>query len=366
MGLFDWLFRPDKPTPGPRTGPDGGSAPPRTPASVPSPPPSTPADPASEPPSVEDAPPEWASFFGSAARFEKFDHAVRACLRARGRRALIAEDALRVVPAPGATEPSPDHARGEFGLTNLAQLCARSPDDRWDEIITTHFNNLEAIDRGDGLPDLSTFQNAAPLLGVRLWPAELDEVRRLSVWREDLPGLLTSLCADSPTSILTVSRQALEKWGVTEQEAFDRALANLDTLAPVRTHTVEMLPGQTLHEIAGESFFSCAWALRLADRPELAGPYGAFFSVPTRHRVIVMPFVGIVSLQALAALMQAVTAMSRDGPGTVSARLYWLRPDDAGILEVPYSIEGGAMNVTPPDELVEVMNELPDEPDQGS
>lgn len=148
---------------------------------------------------------------------------------------------------------------------------------------------------------------------------------------------------------------------MSETKVFDRALRNLETLAPVRTHTVEMMPGQVLHEIAGESFFSCAWALKLQDRADLIGPYGSFFSVPTRHRVIVMPFVGLVSLQALAGLMQAVSAMSRDGPGTVSARLYWLRPSNAGVLEVPYSIDGAQMNVTPPEELVEVMNSLPEE-----
>jgi hypothetical protein len=90
-----------------------------------------------------------------------------------------------------------------------------------------------------------SWEDAAPLLLVRLRPRTFTTVTRLRFALEGFEGpfpegpsrpisedLQLELVLDMPRSIMSLSRDQLEKWGVSEEEAFDIAVANLMRTAP--------------------------------------------------------------------------------------------------------------------------------------
>lgn len=297
----------------------------------------------------QDPAPEWASFFGTAERWDAFDSEVRASLKRLGYKAFISETTLRIV---GPNAPS----ESTFGLLNLAQTCGQSPRQDWSKIIDSHFANMvRALDRSksDFVP---AFESVRESICVRLWDEADVPVRDVSICRTDLPGLLSVIVLDSPESIQTVRRDVAASWGVGDEELFAIAMANLERLAPVQRQEVDVGGGQRIIELFGESFFSASWALRIDETPEVFGPHGVFFATPTRHRLLTMPFTDLQSLQAMAMLMHAATGMAQAGPGTISPRVYWR--STRGVVEIPYAFGENRLDITPPDLLVELMEKL--------
>ena len=56
----------------------------------------------------------------------------------------------------------------------------------------------------------------------------------------------------------------------------------------------------------------------------------------------------------LADLIAIAYGACRDGPGSVTHRVYWVR--DGDWLEIPYEIDDGSLNVHAPEELIETLN----------
>lgn len=307
------------------------------------------------PPEPSSPPPEWAAFFRTGERYERFESVVRSYFKGRGKRALIIDGQLRVGNAPGSPR---DKAAGEqtFGLGNLAQVCAISPEAEWAATVALHFERMARSFDENSLPSAVPFEEARDRLGVRLWDMPNQLLTDLAVWREEIPGLASVLFIDSPESITTVRREDAVKWGKSDDELFETALANLPTLAPLQRTSFELPEGHTLNEFLGESPFSCSFALLLDGADEVGGPHGFFFSVPSRHRVLTMAFLGIKSLHVLSNFMSLTQNLEREGPGSISARVYWRH--EGVTLEVPYALDGDRLSVTPPGRLVEYLNEL--------
>lgn len=253
----------------------------------------------------------------------------------------------------------------QFGLGNLAQLCAHYEEAEWPSIVQQHFDGIVKSMRthrrdGDAVRALHTVRDK---LAVRLWEvSDLPEKTAAeTLSREDIPGLVTVLCVDYPDSIATVRRDEAAGWGLTEDELFEIAIANSMRLAEPEAAVHDVGEGDTLVMYSGESFYVSSTILRFAEvgDGEGIGEHGAFIAVPPRNVVIAMPFTGIGSLQALGKLMQITTGMHHDGPGPVTRRVYWWH--DGVWDEVTYEVAEGRLNVKPSDALVEKMNRLAEE-----
>lgn len=328
MGLFDRFFR--------RTKPNKQDAEP-------------------QPLEASTPPPEWAAFFGTGERYERFEGVVRSYFKGRGKRALIIDGMLRVGNAPGTPRDAASKDQS-FGLGNLAQVCAISPETEWAGTVAAHFERMERSFAADDLPSAVPFEEARERLGVRLWDMPNQLLTDLAVWREEIPGLASVLFIDSPESITTVRREDAAKWGRSDDELFEIALANLPTLAPMKRTSFDMPEGHELTEFLGESPFTCSFALLLDGADGVAGPHGFFFAVPSRHRVLTLAFLGMKTLPVLSNFMSLTKNLEREGPGSISPRVYWRH--EGVTVEVPYRIEGDKLSVTPPGRLIEYLNEL--------
>lgn len=302
--------------------------------------------------SIDERLPDWADFFGSRVRMERFEDAVRADFKSRG--VAVTVDDGYVVPGDGEER--------RFGLSNLGQQCAQDKETEWPRLIREHFALIEAMPASDAELErrIGDFGAVRGALVVRLWEAETASVASLpAVKREVAPGLVAVLCLDLPDAIRTLKPEEVAAWDRSHASLFDEAQDNMERMSGARVEKVDLREGRTVFSVDGESFYIAPLALRLERFPETIGTYGTFVALPTRQCLLAVPFNDVSVLGSLSDMMFIASGMYRDGPGSVTARVYWVR--DGAWADVPYEVKDGAMHVTPPEELVEALNEAPEE-----
>jgi hypothetical protein len=284
--------------------------------------------------------PEWAGFFGSAADLERFEKAVEKDFKGRGMRVAI-EDG-RVIPVKPPSQQ-------QWGLSNVGQRCASAKPAEWAAIIAGHFDTILSTPREEEL----SLSEAAPRLMVRLWD-ELDlDAKIRCVSREDIPGLRTVLCIDSETSIKSVSTDQMSEWGAGADELFLQALLNVRER--VRPSVSSLGPELDALLISSEeSFYTAALALEMERLDAHLGKHGAIVGLPTRDAILLAPFNNAGVVQSINNVIAITAGAYRDGPGSVSPRVYWYA--DGQWVEIPYEATDGGLRVSPPEDLLAVLN----------
>jgi hypothetical protein len=303
-----------------------------------------------------DPAPEWASFF-SGAEYRAFLAAVDADLRRRGRTFRI-DDGVVLLDEPGADEPS------QLGLSNLAQHCRGTHQDDWPRVIADHFTNVfQTVGRDlDALA--ADYDQVAPILRVRLMPdesmggVELPE----SVLRAGEPGYVEVLVYDFPDSTASVHRDHLAAWPVDRDGAWAQALDNLTSEPdPIRDEVAS--PDARFTMWYGDSFYVATRLLRLASMLP-PGTVDAIAAVPNRHTLLVHVIEDATVVESIKAMQRATVDLFRDGPGSISDRLYWWHAGTlAGWRQVG---EGRRAEIQPPDGLVEVLMAASERPPRAS
>jgi len=306
-------------------------------------------------PAAPEPPPNWAAYFNSSDRYERFESAVRNFFKSQGVKVLITDGVILIPP-----EVSKNHPWGkEMGLTNLGQICAQADESKWPQLISDHFARLgrghEEIKELEALD--SDFDQIAPHLSVRLYePGDVKKVLDAAVWREDIPGLATMLCLDMPDSIHTVTLERAKKWGPSGADLFDIAIANLERLIDAEPQKTEIDENISIWMMGGDSLYNASLLL-LPERLEgVTGKHGGFISAPTRHLTLAIPFDDASALNAVAALIHFTVNFERDGPGSLSRRVWWHRGTER--IELPYEITDKGIEVHPTPDFVKIMEEL--------
>lgn len=310
--------------------------------------------------------PDWALPLGSVDRLNRFEFEVLGFFAAHG---------MEVVMADGVVTPSGVTARGmreqQWGLGNLLQVCARGPEARWPEMIRSHFTTLLNAQRAAQETELESidYSMVADRLAVRLWEEDAlggatgaggsAAIGRM-VRREDIPGLLTVLSMDMPQAVRTVPGPEADLWGRSHEELFARAIANLERMTDPKIEAHEIGDGGTVVSMLGESHFIASLALTIERFPELIGKHGVFIGLPTRHVLLAAPFGGVDALKSLQHLILITQKWYGDGPGSLSPRVWWCRVENGAPMwrEIRCEVDGQMLNVTPPEELVELLEEL--------
>ena len=86
------------------------------------------------------------------------------------------------------------------------------------------------------------------------------------------------------------------------------------------------------------------------------GAHGSLVGVPHRHAVFIYPINDLKVVTVMQALAYAVHGMYTEGPGSISAKLYWY--DGQKFTDIPYSFSETKIDFTPPDAFIEMLNEL--------
>lgn len=291
----------------------------------------------------------WAPFF-SPGRQAAFEQEVR---RYFDERAIPHRMADGVVYRERAgQEPS------QLGLSNLAQVCNQASPAEWPAIISRHFDTLAQVEREtdelqEKLHDLSRVRDR---LMVRLTAKEDIPPEAELVSREDLPGILTYLALDLPTSVRSIHRADADAWGRTTEELFNIALENVRQQCRPEIRQVDMGDGILCEVMAGDSFFVASHALLLHEYPQCLGMRGALVAIPTRHSMLAYPINDMGVLKAVQALIAVAQGMAKDGPGSITARLFWYH---GGVFtDLPYRVERKKLQFHPPNEFVAMLNGL--------
>lgn len=297
--------------------------------------------------------PAWAAFF-THAQFDRFLDTVRLYFTSRHIDAHVDDGLVR---CPGHPEMP-----GEMGLANLAQVCHRADAAEWETIVAGHFGSLRKArhEHDDLEPHLADFSRVQDLLGVRIGSAESlgPHVSKL-ITRDDLPGTYSFLVLDLPNAIYSVPPERAAKWGKSPDELFGIGLANLRTLPSPDVEHVEVDEGVELFALTASHFFAATHVLTLYAHPQCIGPHGSLVAIPHRHLLLCHPIHTIDSAMAVHRIGLLASQMEREGPGSITARIYYRYPDGR-FLDLPYEMTDDQFIFRPPDEFMTVLNGLPE------
>jgi hypothetical protein len=299
--------------------------------------------------------PEWADFF-TPAQWRRFLAEVDRYFRAR-RRPYRMEDGVVYV--------SGDEEEQQRGLGNLAQYCHATTPDQWAEVIARHFDGIEAgraeIDAVE--QDLYDFGLVRAKLHVRLAGEDALPLEML-VHRQDLPGTVSYLVLDLPTTIRTVSPEEAQMWARTTENLFDIALDNVEAAAMPDWSEQSLEGGLPLQALLGDSFFVASLALRLENYPQCLGRGGALVAIPHRHCLLSHPINHVAAVQAVHQLALITQGMYKEGPGSISPSVYWYFAGQ--FHEIPVQISESQVLVRPPPAFLDMLNDLAGEQDEDN
>ena len=187
--------------------------------------------------------------------------------------------------------------------------------------------------------DTSDFASVEPHLRARLQSDALksmrgpkgEEVELGFVYREDLPGTITTLELDMPSSFRSVSREEAQAWGKEDDELFAVALANVAAKHPLGEPEEVDVEGTKVPVYGGSPYVS-AHALLIDQHERLHGPAGTIFALPHRDAFLAMPREELPEepealIQTLGAPLVVAAALFEQGQRPLRAEVYLRDPE---------------------------------------
>ena len=245
-----------------------------------------------------------------------------------------------------------------FGLQNIAQICQQADRDEWRDLITAHFDSIfEVKDEDNALRvQMDDFHRLKSQLRARLYPVDIVNHATEIIQRPGPEGTLEVLALDLPTTVRTVSRSEADAWGLDVDDLFDIGRQNLKATGMLKGNTIQLEQGTALTVYTGDPFYAASHALIIDDYIQNRSAHGVLVGVPKRDILIMHLIQNIGAMEAAGAMLQVIVGMHRDGPGSISPNLYWYH--DGDFLALPYELEDQSLKFLPPDEFVELMDEL--------
>ena len=296
----------------------------------------------------KDMPPTWAGFF-TLEQYALFLSTVIERLRGWGISAEI-DDGMVLLPDDGQ----------QMGLQNLAQICNRHDEDEWPDIIGEHFGRvLEVLKQGgNAIWREAPFASIRGQLALRLQPESLleSEAGEHLVYRYHLPGTVTMLVLDLPTTIASVTWEMVGNWGRSADDLFEIALENVRKMPEPTIDSIETGSGVDVITFVGDDFFVASNVLLLDKYPECIGAGGTLVIVPHRHTMMCYPIYDTEVVSAISTLLPTAYGMFNEGPGSISPNLYWY--DGEAFIDLPYTVVDMQLNFEPPAPFVSLLEKL--------
>src|SRR3954447_620480 len=258
--------------------------------------------------------PNWDPF-ATEADWQEFEAVVRADVEPRGwdtseiREGIVADRDVR------------------FGLQNLAQKCRAEPRESWPQIVRDHFDSLFAP--GNTLESLTPDQASAALRARLLEDDFMAHVDWEPVTRRVAEDLQLVLAYDLPDQVVIAARERLMELG-DEPELWERAIAQTRAEPGIQIERIEVQANDQLDRVplwtvVGDSFFTAAHALWADELDPPTAALGTLVAVPNRHVVLAHPIRDDSVIGVLSHMISLAARFHREGPGSISSDLYWLR-----------------------------------------
>ncbi|MDZ4818192.1 MAG: hypothetical protein SGJ20_04380 [Planctomycetota bacterium] len=292
--------------------------------------------------------PSWAPFF-TDQQWDQFIFEVKVYFANRSLPIEIEQGVVKVRTA--------EREVHQLGLSNLAQMCHAAERGEWSAIVSRHFEMLERSQEEvkAAEEDIFDFGLTRDKLHVRI--SDEDSIPEdLVVHRQDLPGTLSYLVLDLPSSVLNVKPIDAEMWGRSVDELFETAINNVQTNCKPQISEQVLQGGVKITALLGDSFFVASLALRLEKYSRCVGTYGSLVAIPHRHCLLAYRIESLEVVSVVSTLGIIARGMCEEGPGSISPRLYWYR--DGQFMDLPYEIEDDSFMFRPPEAFVELLEEL--------
>ncbi|MCC6682344.1 MAG: hypothetical protein IT445_15700 [Phycisphaeraceae bacterium] len=295
--------------------------------------------------------PAWAAAFDSPRQVQDFEDAVTA---------YFDSVCIAIALHDGWVVPRDGQGQTQFSLSDIARRCADESRDHWPRLLAEHFKEvrqeLYQQQRYAGLA--RDYAWAKKHLALRLFDQEAFDKQAANmrlVYRVDLPGTYTVLSLDLPATTMSVDRQTMAGWGVGHDRLFDLAMDNVTAMPHTTAQWINLSQRTRVFTLRGMPY-SSALALRLERFPNAIGRYGAIVAVPVRDYLAVLPIEDASVALSMHDMLVLAWGMAQEGPNTVTGRFYWYR--DGVFRELPYRVNDGGIDFSPPDEFVRLLYDL--------
>jgi hypothetical protein len=222
-----------------------------------------------------------------------------------------------------------------IGLVNLAQQCHATVPPRWPELVRFLLDGIVALPEDEAIVRARVQSGEAGRvhLRVRLHPDDyFASVNRAELIMEPIaPGLAACLAWDLPTTVSLVRRSEIASWSVSDDTLFAVALANVRAREAVARAVVGREGATEIEQLSSEGHFAASHALSLEDHVGASPEDRVLVAVPSRHQVLFarLPPGGPPG-PVLAAMRPLVARSFRNGPGSISPRVFSWKPRLAG------------------------------------
>ncbi|NND74261.1 MAG: hypothetical protein HKN44_04575 [Ilumatobacter sp.] len=239
-----------------------------------------------------------------------------------------------------------------LSVFNLAQLCHLSERSDWGALIDRHLTTLSA--HVGGVPEPFSILD----LRVRLLPNDQadHEVLELLGARPFAEGVVQTLAVQLNESVRSVPTSELEELGWDVDKCWAGAWAQTRTLARPEEANIVDVGGAVLVHLSSEHYFCSSFVPYLDDIVDGIGEHGALVSIPVRHSLIIHPIYDDAVLAAAGAMIPITRQLNLNGPGEVSAHLYWWR--DGELTWIPTYFAHDGVEFYPPPELADLIRDL--------
>jgi len=247
-----------------------------------------------------------------------------------------------------------DGKEHHFGLRNLAQKCAALPPSGWTEVVRLHFDQIDAVadEQAKLLADVARLDSVKDRLAIQI-SNSADVPVEQSVHREDLPGTVSILVFDLPTSSRWVTPEEARAWGRPLEELFSIALENQRAKPRPQANQIQAEPIGSFIAIEGPEPTTASYALMLTEFNRFRGRRGALVAIPTSRHLFCLPLDDRNVAQVAQLFVASTRRIFREGPTSITDRVFWFH--DGKFDEVTTEGDGALLRFVPPECLRDIL-----------
>lgn len=240
----------------------------------------------------------------------------------------------------------------ELGLTNLRQRLAGERPDDWPAVVADFVGAV--IVGFENRLETDDFTLIRPLVRTRFYGSD-PQIREQFCTIEPAPGIVEVVVIDRPTSVMLAPAADVAAWGVPESELFRMGRANVRADEPLDREEHDV-GGVRVCVLSGESFYATTHLHWLGDYLVL-GPFGAFVALPNRHVMLAHAVWDGSAVHAPGTLRSLAQRFHAEGPGSISADVYWWRAGRLSLVRTELDA-GGRPHVHPSGDLTAMLEQL--------
>jgi len=287
-------------------------------------------------------PPAWAAFL-SGNDYDHFVERLREGLQRAGYQSSIANGIVSIVSKGSARQ---------IPLLTFIEACRGKRRCDWDTLLAGELAKVVAEEHAF---DVSDFDRVKDLLRLQLGAAP-GLASDMMVGREHLPGVATILVLDLPGAVRTISPLEAVPWNKPMAELMQIGLDHIRGMPAPVIEEIELNRRVSAFAVTGQSSFIASNALLLEEYPKLIGPSGAIIAVPTRNILLSFPITSRAVIDALFPLAWITDRRWKDGPNSITPRLYWYT--SGRFVHLPYEFAAEKFSLHPPWEFTKMLDSL--------